>query len=245
MKHARCRHGALPGYPGVAVQGFSLLELAIALILLSLMMGALMLPLRVQRGISMAKDTEQRMQLARQALIGHAIIAHYLPCPDTDMPPDGWENVLVNQRCAADEGILPWQQLGVVATDSWGRYFRYRADSTFTHHGVWFSIAAAENASGIQVEGESGALTSTPSRPVAILLSHGENGLGGIQSAAGGQVSAMRAATHPDEAENADGDVSFVDKAYQQGADGGYDDHLLMLSAKGLIATMVQAQRLP
>jgi len=228
-----------------AMLGFSLLEMALALVILSLMMGWLMTPLRVQHGLQKYQQTEQRLSVAQQALLGHAIIYHYLPCPDADQPPDGWENVLANQSCASDEGVLPWLQLGLVATDAWGRFFRYRADSTFTHHAQWFTVSAAENASNIQVIGDAGALTSTPSRPAAIILSHGENGLGGIQSVAGGQVHAMTAPTHPDEQENADGDLIFVDKAQQQAGSAVFDDRMVMLSPKVLIQQMVQAQRLP
>ncbi|MFD0928928.1 type II secretion system protein [Methylophilus glucosoxydans] len=228
-----------------SLYGFSLLEMAIALVILSLMMGWLMMPLKVQYGLQKYQQTEQRLNTAQQALLGHALIYHYLPCPDTDQPPDGWENVLSNQTCASDEGWLPSQQLGVVATDAWGRFFRYRADSTFTHHSQWFSVAAAEGASNIQVSSETGPATSGPSRPAAIILSHGENGLGGIQSVSGGGAYAMPAPEHADERENADGDLAFVDQAQQQTGTAVFDDRLIMLSPKVLIQQMVQAQRLP
>lgn len=225
--------------------GFTLLEMALALVILSLMMGWLITPIRVQLGLQKYQQTDQRLAMAQQALLGHAIIYHYLPCPDTDQPPDGWENVLANQSCASDEGTLPWGQLGLAATDAWGRFFRYRADSTFTHHAQWFSVSAAENASNIQVTGDAGANSSNPSRPAAIILSHGENGLGGIQSVSGGQPYAMAAPVHVDEQENADGDLAFVDKAQQQMGSAVFDDRLVMLSPKVLIQQMVQAQRLP
>lgn len=224
--------------------GFSLLEMALALVILSLMMGWLITPIRVQLGLQKYQQTEQRLAQAQQALLGHAVIYHYLPCPDTDLPPDGWENVLPNQSCA-NEGLLPWMQLGVVGTDAWGRFLRYRADSTFTHHAQWFSVSAAENASNIEVTGDAGAATSNPSRPAAIVLSHGENGLGGIQSVSGGQPYLMAAPVHADELENADGDLAFVDKAQQQTGSAVFDDRLVMLSPKVLIQQMVQAQRLP
>ena len=225
--------------------GFSLLEMAIALVILSLMMGWLMTPLKAQYGLQKYQQTEQRLYTAQQALLGHALIYHYLPCPDTDQPPDGWENVLSNQSCASDEGTLPWQQLGIAATDAWGRYFRYRADSTFTHHSQWFSVSAAESASNIQVSSDTGAATSVSSRPAAIILSHGENGLGGIQSVSGGGAYVMAAPVHADERENADGDLAFVDQAQQQAGTAVFDDRLIMLSPKVLIQQMVQAQRLP
>lgn len=225
--------------------GFSLLEMALALVILSLMMGWLITPIRVQLGLQKYQQTDQRLAMAQQALLGHAIIYHYLPCPDTDQPPDGWENVLANQSCASDEGILPWGQLGLVATDAWGRFFRYRADSTFTHHSQWFSVSAAENATNIQVTWDAGAASSNASRPAAIILSHGENGLGGIQSVSGGQTYAMAAPVHVDEQENADGDLAFIDKAQQQTGSAVFDDRLVMLSPKVLIQQMVQSQRLP
>ncbi|EEF25437.1 conserved hypothetical protein [Ricinus communis] len=85
------------------MSGFSLLEMALALVILSLMMGWLMTPLRVQQALQKYQQTEQRLYAAQQALLGHAIIYHYLPCPDTDQPPDGWENVSANQSCVGDE----------------------------------------------------------------------------------------------------------------------------------------------
>lgn len=235
----------VPGAGGLSLQGFSLLEMAMALVILSLMMGWLMMPLRVQYGMQKYQQTQQRLEMAQQALLGHAIIHHYLPCPDTDQPPDGWENVTVGQSCVSEEGWLPWMQLGLSGTDAWGRYLRYRADNTFTHHSQWFSIAAAENASHIQVMGEAGAMTSSPSRPAAIILSHGENGLGGIQSVSGGEAHLMPAPVHADEQENADGDALFVDKPQQQHGADVFDDRLVMLSPKILMQQMVQAQRLP
>ncbi|MFD1122541.1 hypothetical protein ACFQ2T_08510 [Methylophilus flavus] len=55
----------------------------------------------------------------------------------------------------------------------------------------------------------------------------------------------MTAAVHPDELENADGDLTFIDKAQQQTGNAVFDDKLIMLSPKVLIQQMVQAQRLP
>ena len=233
-------HGVHP-----ATAGFSLLELAISLVILSLMLGGLMTPLKVQHGLQQTQLTETRLQLAQQALFGHAVLYHYLPCPDTDSPPDGWENLLASQRCDSVEGVLPWAQLGLEATDAWGRYFRYRVDNSFADHLQWFSITQAERSSDIQVTGEVGALTSDASRPAAIILSHGENGLGGIQSVSGGQAHAMATPTAADELENADGDLVFVNKAQQHTAVAVFDDRLVMLSPKVLIQQMVQAQRLP
>lgn len=225
--------------------GFSLLEAALAVLFVSLMLSWLLPPLSAQMRNQQYQQTARSLQLAQQALIGHALMMHYLPCPDTDWPPDGWENLKPNNTCVLDEGWLPGAQLAVSATDAWGRWIRYRADATFTDHGIWFTIDQAEDASGIVVMGDNGALTSNASRPIAIVLSHGENGLGGIQSVSGGSAYRLPAPTQLAELENADGDVQFYEGAQQQRAGAVYDDQVLMLSPKVLIAQMVQAQRLP
>lgn len=117
-------------------------------------------------------------------------------------------------------------------------------DATFSHHGVWFGLQNAELDSAIQVVGEEGEVTSQSSRPAAILLSHGKNGLGGVQFIQAGRVAAMPVAVSADERENTDADVRYVDKPYMQG-EAVFDDQLVMLSPKVLIARMVEAQRLP
>lgn len=227
--------------------GFSLLEAALAVLLVSVMLSWLMPPLTAQLRHQRFQQTAQSLALAQQALTGYALIMHYLPCPDTDWPPDGWENLKSDNTCVFDEGWLPGAQLAVPATDAWGRWLRYRADSTFTNHQALnlFSIDDAENASTIEVIGDYGSVTSKTSRPIAIVLSHGENGLGGIQSVSGGTAYRLPAPTQAGELENADGDVVYVDLSQQQVSGAIYDDQLVMLSPKVLIAQMVQAQRLP
>lgn len=228
-----------------ATAGFSLLEMALVLLIVSALAGALFVPLRVYREQQARAQTQALLQEAKQALIGHALALHYLPCPDTDAIPDGWENLTGSQACVSSEGVLPWRQLELPATDAWGRFLRYRVDSSFSHHSSWFGISQAENASNIQVQNEAGAVSSNASRPVAVVLSHGQNGWGGVQSLSAGRVSAMGAPIHASEQENVDADNLFIDLAQQQTAAGNYDDMLVMLSPKVLITAMVNAQRLP
>lgn len=227
-------------------RGFSLVEMAVVLVIMGLLLAMVMTPLRAQRASKAQHQTETTLLEAKQALLGHALIHHYLPCPDTDATPDGWENVKADGSCQKDEGVLPWQNLGVTQTDAWGRLWRYRVDASFSNHQILFGFAQAENASSIQVQTETGTATSQPSRPTAIVLSHGENGLGGMQVVDDVDIQALGNPISQDELENADGDVNFVEKAVQMGAsNNSFDDMLIMLSPKVLIATMVQAQRLP
>lgn len=232
--------------PASTQRGFSLVEMAVVLVIMGLLLAMVMTPLRAQRASKAQHQTETALLEAKQGLLGHALIHHYLPCPDTDTTPDGWENVKADGSCQKPEGTLPWQNLGVMPTDAWGRLWRYRVDASFSHHQSLFGFAQAEGASEIEVQTEAGSASSQRSRPIAIVLSHGENGLGGMQVVDGVGIQALDKPISQDELENANGDVKFVDKGAQMGAsDNVFDDMLIMLSPKVLIATMVQAQRLP
>lgn len=106
---------------------FSLVELAIVIAVLSLLFGTLLVPLGARLHARKVDDTRSRLHEIREALVGFAIANGRLPCPDRDR--DGLEDA----PCAwASEGFVPWTQLGVRPTDSWGRLFLYRVAPEFT-----------------------------------------------------------------------------------------------------------------
>ncbi|NKC16870.1 MAG: hypothetical protein GKR94_33160 [Gammaproteobacteria bacterium] len=41
--------------------------------------------------------------------------------------------------CAADEGFLPWADLGAASVDAWGRLYRYRVTAAFARDGLSLS----------------------------------------------------------------------------------------------------------
>jgi prepilin-type N-terminal cleavage/methylation domain-containing protein len=230
--------------------GFTLVELAIVLIIVGLLLAMFLTPLTAQREIRARAETQALLEQAREALIGYAVANRHLPCSDTDAIPDGIENRNVAGDCVNAEGILPWNTLGIDRVDAWDHYFRYRADDTFTNSNsaLLFTIADAESASGIQINGESGALVSTSSRPAAIILSHGSNGFGAIstiQATPDNQLPTP-AAGQVDELENTDGDLVFVSHVpTPKGSANEFDDMLIWISPKVLINRMIVAGRLP
>lgn len=233
--------------------GFTLVELAIVLVVVGLLLTMLLRPLTVQREISARAETQRLLEQAREALIGYAVVNGHLPCPDTKAIPDGIE-VRVNNICVndannpEDEGVLPWNSLGIRRTDAWGRYFRYRADSTFSNNSTLFGINDAENSSGININSESGALVSMSSRPASIIISHGLNGLGALTTMQATPANQMPLplATALDETENTDMDVTFVAHVpTPSGSINEFDDLVIWISPKVLINRMISAQRLP
>ncbi len=229
--------------------GFSLIEISIVLVILGLLLSLTLSPLAVQRELTARSNTQNLLEQAKEALIGYTVMQGYMPCPDTDAVPDGIENRKSDGsgNCSASEGILPWNSLGIDATDAWQHYLRYRVDSTFANNAHLFSIADANGASSMDILGDAGsALISSTSRPAAIVLSHGANGWGSINTNTSASSNKMPAPKSADELENADGDASFVSRAPSaKDSSNEFDDMVVWISPKVLINRMIVAERLP
>lgn len=145
--------------------GFSLLEMTLVLLVLSLMLSGLISPLSARMLQSQLRQTDQQLHHTLEALIGFAILQNRLPCPDTDN--DGKEN---NTACD-QEGTLPWADLGVVSVDPWNQPLRYRVSASFTTPPLNLSAT-----SSLQVKHKDGtALTVIDSVVAAVVFSTGKN----------------------------------------------------------------------
>ena len=116
-------------------QGFSLLEMAIVLLIISLLLFSFIQPLSLQREIQQVQDNENSLEEIRQALIVYAITQNRLPCPDLDVLNDGnegLENRKIDNTCSQQYGFLPWAELGMPRFDPWGQRYLYRVDSAFS-----------------------------------------------------------------------------------------------------------------
>jgi prepilin-type N-terminal cleavage/methylation domain-containing protein len=101
-------------------QGFSLVEMAIVLVILGFVMGALLLPLQAQRNQLAQSQTENTLEIARKALLGYAQAKGRLPCPATAIS-TGLEAPLGgNVACTSQLGYLPAATLGIQPTDADG-----------------------------------------------------------------------------------------------------------------------------
>lgn len=69
--------------------GFTLIELAMVLFIVSLLIGGLLLPLSAQNEIRGRQDTEKALANIREALIGFAVVNGRLPCPAVASIPTG------------------------------------------------------------------------------------------------------------------------------------------------------------
>jgi prepilin-type N-terminal cleavage/methylation domain-containing protein len=118
--------------------GFSLVEMAVVIVILGFIIGALLLPLQAQRENTFRVQTENQLETARKALIGFAQANGYLPCPATSrgtgvFPDDqGIANASNTSACIQQVGFLPAATLGIqpvdaqgFALDGWGNRIRY------------------------------------------------------------------------------------------------------------------------
>jgi prepilin-type N-terminal cleavage/methylation domain-containing protein len=174
----------------VEQQGFSLVEMALVIFIVSLLLGGLLGPLSTQIDRQRVSETEDTLQTARDALLGFAAANGYLPCPTNDIDPSSSTyGVALDGACGA-EGFLPWATLGISPVDAWGTpvriaigdptngFIRYRVDTAFDQAPLppVFSLSTAPNDAFTVADANDNALTITgvgPDRPIAIIYSTG------------------------------------------------------------------------
>lgn len=75
--------------PSTRASGFTLIELAIVLFIVSLLIGGMLIPLSAQTEIRGHQETDKALATIREALIGFAAINGRLPCPAVASIPSG------------------------------------------------------------------------------------------------------------------------------------------------------------
>jgi prepilin-type N-terminal cleavage/methylation domain-containing protein len=225
--------------------GFTLVEMAIVLLIVALLLGGLLPTISSQYEQQRRNDARKQIEEIRQALMGYAIINGTLPCPvdpavtDPANPNYGSAAAACGANAAA-EGYLPWKTLGVSETDAWGSkrtsagdpwvgYWRYRVDRNFAgaafNLGTGFGTCPAASNDCLVIQDNAGnTLTNTTERPLVIVYSTGQNlsadGHNAIFEAAGG--------------------------IYQSNVPNpAYDDILIWISRPQLFNRMVSAGKLP
>lgn len=238
--------------------GFTLIEMAIVLAILALFIGTGLSLLSAELEQRHIQDSHERLSDAREMLLGYAL-SHtaindarpYLPCPDArpgtsvsagNAANDGQEDRnAATGACDIQEGNLPWVTLGLTPqSDAWANRLRYRVSANFSNRnaGMQLTYSGDINVLDAASSGNSIAL-DVP----AIILSHGKNGMGAINTA--GHPNPIP--TGVNEIANADITVDFVSRTpTSTGTAGGYfDDQVIWLSQYVLFNRLVQAGRLP
>jgi prepilin-type N-terminal cleavage/methylation domain-containing protein len=179
--------------------GFTLVELTIVMLIVSILLAGVLMPLSIQMEVRRYADTKKTMDQINEALIGFVLAKGRLPCPADRTLADGTANAGAERAaCTAagtNLGVIPWVTLGVPETDEWGGRFTYRVTAGFAD-AVPSTAGCAppappSNASfalcdvgDLRVQSRTTSkviydLTSaTVAPPPAVFISHGKNGYG-------------------------------------------------------------------
>jgi prepilin-type N-terminal cleavage/methylation domain-containing protein len=252
MAHPRLAQGDLSKQRArrVAEAGFSLVELAIAVVIIGIMMTMGLAAMNAARTNQAFSTTIQKEATIKQALINYLRSNSRLPCPDTDFTaPDGIENRATagdtTTACSAQFGIVPYVTLGLprdAAQDGWSNFFSYEVSDTGTNTD-WTRTANfySGNSGLITVDTRSSTGTSTTlaTGVVAVIVSHGPDGFGAYTI--GGTRNWPIPALSIDESTNASGGTMFYqrDMTTDDTATGGaFDDIVLYMTANDLVGPL-------
>ncbi|MDH5426323.1 MAG: type II secretion system GspH family protein [Gammaproteobacteria bacterium] len=236
--------------------GFTLIEMSIVLIVISLILGGVIKTVGVQRQQLKRDETRQQLTVITEALLGFALTNGRLPCPDTGV--DGREDFAGGAAlatlidCDDEEGLLPHVDIGVGNNDVWGNRFIYRVTGSGIES---FADDVPSQVGTPQAAASSFSIDSTSPNPAignitindmngnsialqvpAVVVSLGENG--GRQMACGAALSLA-------EQQNCNGDTIFIDSFYSNQAGQQFDDLLVWLPLTVLKARMIEAELLP
>jgi prepilin-type N-terminal cleavage/methylation domain-containing protein len=114
-------------------KGFSLVELAVALLIIALLLAGALIPLSSQIEVRNIAETQRNLDSIREAIVGFAQANGRLPCPANGTVAAGTAGAGIEAlsgaaptiTCTNSFGVVPWTTLGVPETDSWGRRFSY------------------------------------------------------------------------------------------------------------------------
>ena len=239
--------------------GFSLVEMAVVIVILGLVMGALLLPLQAQRDLSYQSQTDSTLDQAKKALIGFAQSRGRLPCPATATS-DGLESFKNNNELAGEcdntAGFLPGKTLGIqpadaegYALDAWGNRLRYAVtqDDNNGNQSLFFTTPNAMSNQGVanlqpslkvcqSLTGITASKCSANTPETNYLIN---NAVVVIYSLG---ATGAETATSAEELENLDDDAIFV--STQVTANGDFDHALTWISPYVLYNAMIEAGQL-
>ena len=232
--------------------GFSLVEMAVVLVIVGLMIGGLLTPLSMQMEQRRTGETQKAMEEAREALMGYALRNGYLPCPAKSA-----SNGMEDRSGAActdgkRQGLLPWATLGVTKLDSWGHVYHYSVSPAFSNSQNLFSLQTRRDITIGTRDARGNMVAATEINDIpAVIVSHGKNGVGGVSDMgiASASPSTSSGVANADERINfAPAGIAFVARTPSdnpQAPGGQFDDQVLWVSPNILFNRMVNAGALP
>lgn len=226
------------------IQGFTLVEMAMVLVIMGLLLGGGLTVLSTQIEQQKVKGTERQLDEVKEALIGFALVNARLPCPAVSAV-----NGVEKTTCTTDataSGFIPWATLGVTKLDGWNKVIRYSVTPAFSSV-TPFKLSTVATKT-VQTRNATGALVVLASPVPAVIFSNGRRNWGTTDAGAAIPNESI-GATNLDETANSTATVNFIQRTFSDGTGaafgGEYDDMVTWLSPHILFSRMVQAGKSP
>ena len=237
--------------------GFTLVEMAMVLIIVALLLGGLLPTVASQ--IEQQRNNETNKQLAdiKEALVGYALVNGRFPRPATPATNGAERAACTGVTSVSDcAGFIPWATLGTSKLDSWGKIIRYSVTPAFAGGGSGadlFTLSTTIATKTIQTDSATAAYLVGQGEceldnqcVPAVIFSHGKNNFGTGDS---GNILADSSTTNTDEGTNNDPTTNnFFSRIHSNNtaANGGeFDDLVVWVPLNTLMSRMVAAGRLP
>lgn len=235
--------------------GYSLVELAVVMLIVSLLIGGLLMPLSAQQEVRNRTETERTLTDIQVALIGYAIVTGRLPRPAASAT-DGTEGATPCTTDALCTGFIPWSTLSISKTDGWGKLIRYSVTPAYAGGATGTTLISLTSIANrtVQTRDTAGtanylagraACTAADQCVAAVIFSHGRARLGTVD---GGVASPTVSTTNLDEIANDTGPTAYFSRTPNDNtatAGGEFDDVVTWLPTYTLVNRLVAVGKLP
>lgn len=249
--------------------GFTLIELAIVILIMGLVLGGLAMPLATQRENARIRDGLSQLQTVYAAIEGFALVNGFLPCPAT--PASAGLAAVSGGGCAVQHGFVPATTVDVggvrnadnLLLNPWGSPVRYSVTaSDIDGNGNWDFTSPGEmpavtipvlqpdlvvctTTAGSSATACATANVTLSNQSPSVIYSLGKDWTSfsspdQLENVGNAIGGGPSGATYP----IADDDV-FVLRGRSELGGSEFDDQLAWISANALYRRMIEAGRLP
>jgi prepilin-type N-terminal cleavage/methylation domain-containing protein len=236
--------------------GFSLVEVAVVLVIISILVTAIAIPLSTQIEVQRVQETRRQLELAKEAVYGFAIANGRLPCPATVVGTTATEAEAAGV-CTNQIGFLPAVTLGLSGTST-GGYLTDAWDDGTALRRIRYAVSDANTSALTKTDGIKTQTMSTVSGATHLTVC--DTGLVVPPSAVNcGTTTTLGdkapfiiyslgkdASSTANDSLNNQNAVANVDRVFTGGAQTvNFDDIVTWGNLNTLFARMVQAGKLP
>jgi prepilin-type N-terminal cleavage/methylation domain-containing protein len=242
--------------------GFTLIEISIVLLVVSILLGYTIAFLPVQQELKQYRQVDDEMDRIINELIAFAQVNGRLPCPDADGDGEADFNLGPPRVCTANIGNVPSRTMGMygdlndngVIIDPWGRRYLYSVTaSDFSGDNADFTTAGEMRNESIPNLAPDIDICNVQPAAHTAATPNNDPGCDAVAQEVVTDVVAVLISQGKDQggvvsdiqSENIDNDVVFVSTTRNDTVGAEYDDVVKWISPNRLYSKMIEADQLP